>query len=143
MSANTQADAGRATIDPYLQLMQTVHPLRPIRTPEDHQKAKKALRSLSTDPSDAAVDFKAVLVALIEHYERRANLQLDTSDVSPGDVVQHLLDERQMTVADFAAAHGVPQPELTEMLSGQRDWSTRVIVKVADALGVNRGLFLR
>ena len=89
--------------DPYLDLILKVHPLRPIRTPAEHQRAKAALRSLAGRwAAEVAAEFKSVLISIIEAYEREARLQLDTSGVSAAKIVRHLLAERQMSVNAFA-----------------------------------------
>ena len=131
------------TNDPYLDLILNVHPLRPIRTPAEHQRAKQALRSLAGDRREIAAEFKRVLISIIEAYEREARLQLDASKVSASEIVRHLLAERQMSVNAFAKACRISQSALSEMLSGKRDWSKSAIVAVADFFGLNRGLFLR
>ena len=141
MSAKTKAPTRVA--DPYLDLVLNVYPLRPIRTPEEHQRAKRALRSLAGDRRKVAADFKQVLVSIIEAYEREATLPVDTASVSAAAVVRHLLAERDLSVNAFAKARGISQGTLSDMLNGKRAWSRSVIVNVADHFGLNRGLFLR
>jgi len=132
-----------ATTDPYLDLVLTVHPLRPIRTPAEHQLAKKALRTLAGDKRQVTADFKKVLIGIIENYEREAGMQIDTSGVSAADIVRHLLAERKMSVNAFAKDRGIAQSALSDMLNGKRDWSKSVIVTISDYFGLDRGLFLR
>jgi antitoxin component HigA of HigAB toxin-antitoxin module len=129
--------------DPYLELILNVHPLRPIRSAQEHQKAKKALRQLAGDRREVAAEFKKVLVSIIENYERQAGLQLSTAGVSAASIVRHLLAERQLSVNAFARARGISQSALSDMLNGKRDWSKSVIINVANYFGLNPGLFLR
>jgi antitoxin component HigA of HigAB toxin-antitoxin module len=140
---NTKTKGNRQPKDPYLDLILNVYPLRPIRSAEEHQKAKTALRSMAGDKREVAAEFKKVLISIIETYERDAGLQIDTSGVSAAEIVRHLLAERQMSVNAFARAQGISQSALSDMLNGKRDWSKSVIVKVADFFSLNRGLFLR
>ncbi|HEY8748505.1 MAG TPA: helix-turn-helix domain-containing protein [Tepidisphaeraceae bacterium] len=139
----TKAKAMISVDDPYLELVLNVHPLRPIRSVEEHQAAKKSLRSLAGDRREVAAEFKKVLISIIEVYERESGLQLDTSGVSAAKIVRHLLAERQMSINTFAKARGISQSALSDMLNGKREWSKSVIVAVADFFGLNRGLFLQ
>jgi antitoxin component HigA of HigAB toxin-antitoxin module len=139
---NTKKSANQIN-DPYLNLIHNVHPLRPIRSAHEHQQAKKALRSLAGDKRKVAAEFKKVLISIIETYENESNLKLDTSNVSPAQIVRHLLAERNMSVNAFAKSRGISQSALSDMLNGKRDWSKSVIVSVADFFGLNRGIFLQ
>lgn len=129
--------------DPYLELILHVHPLRPIGSAQEHQAAKKALRSLARDKRKVAAKFKKVLISIIESYERDAHLQMDTSGVTPADVVRQLLAERNMSVNGLAKQRGISQSALSDMLNGKRDWSKSAIVAIADFFGLDRGLFLQ
>jgi plasmid maintenance system antidote protein VapI len=140
MSTFTKADLHK---DPYLELIVNVYPLRPIKTSDEHQRAKKALRSLAGDHRSVATEFKTVLASIIETYEREAGLQLDTSRVSAADMVRHLLAERKMSVNAFAKNRGIPQSALSAMLSGKRDWSKSAIITVSKYFALNPSLFLR
>jgi antitoxin component HigA of HigAB toxin-antitoxin module len=143
MIRNHKTSARAQKEDPYLELILNIHPLRPIRTDEEHQAAKRALRSLAGDKREVATEFKKVLASIIETYEREKGMRLDTSRVSAADIVRHLLSERQMSVNAFAKARGISQSALSDMLNGKREWSKSVIINVADYFGLNRGLFLR
>jgi antitoxin component HigA of HigAB toxin-antitoxin module len=139
---STKTNMPSHTKDPYLDLILHVHPLRPIRSAEEHQQAKRALRSLGGDKRAVAAEFRKVLASIIETYEREAALRLDTSGVSAAQIVRHLLAERQMSVNAFAKQRGISQSALSDMLNGKREWSKSVIVNVADFFGLDRGLFL-
>ncbi len=128
--------------DPYLELVLNVHPLRPIRSSAEHQKAKRALRGLASDKRKVATEYKKVLASLIATYEREAGLHMNVSKVSAARIVRHLLEERKMSVNAFANARGISQSALSDMLNGKRDWSKSVIVTVADYFGLNPGMFL-
>src|SRR4051794_10749188 len=106
--------------DAYLQLIRSF-PLRPIRTRNAHRQAKAVLRNLIGRRGAAARDYKAVLVSLITDYERSAHLRLDVEGVSAAEMVQHLREERGMTVAALAKALHMPQSSLSDMLNGRRD----------------------
>ncbi|HEX4123244.1 MAG TPA: helix-turn-helix transcriptional regulator [Tepidisphaeraceae bacterium] len=139
----TTAKVHERSSDPYLELILHVHPLRPIRSAAEHQRAKRALRQLAGDKRKVAIDFKKVLTAIIEKYEREAGMQVDTSGVSAADLVRHLLAERQLSVNAFAKSQGISQSALSDMLNGNRQWSKSAIVSIADFFRLDRGLFLR
>lgn len=140
---STLIGSPRKAIDPYLKLVLTVHPLRPIGNAQEHQAAKKALRSLAGDNRKVAAKFKKVLISIIESYERDARLQLDTRGVTPADIVRQLLAERNMSINALANERGISQSALSDMLNGKRDWSKSAIVAIADFFGLDRGLFLQ
>jgi HTH-type transcriptional regulator/antitoxin HigA len=128
--------------DQYLKLVKRF-PLRPIRSQRAHARAKTVLRGLTGERGSAVSDYKAVLVSLIEEYERFAGLRLDTTALSAAGIVRHLLDENNLSVNEFASRLGVSQSALSDMLNGKRDWSKSVIVRVADYFRLNPGVFLR
>jgi antitoxin component HigA of HigAB toxin-antitoxin module len=128
--------------DPYLELV-TSFPLRPIRTKAAHQQAKTKLRTLAGARGPAVRDYKTVLASLIADYERSANLRMDTSKLRAADLVQHLLEEREMSVNALAKKLGIPQSSLSDMLNGRRDWSKLAIVRVAAFFKLHTDLFLR
>jgi antitoxin component HigA of HigAB toxin-antitoxin module len=130
-------------VDIYLDLITNLYPLRPIHNAGEHRRAKQALRSLVGDKRKDAIDYKKVLVGLVETYEREQNLQLDTRGVSAADVVQHLLDERGLSVNAFAKERGISQSALSDMLNGKREWSKSAIANVAGFFGLNYSLFFQ
>lgn len=130
-------------VDIYLDLITNLYPLRPIHNAGEHQRAKQALRSLVGDTRKDAIDYKKVLVGLIETYEREQNLQLDTRGVSAADVVRHLLDERGLSVNAFAKERGISQSALSDMLNGKREWSKSAIANVAGFFGLSYSLFFQ
>ena len=128
--------------DHYVQLVREF-PLRPIKTAEAHQQAKKVMRGLIADKTPDATDYKIVLARLIADYEHTAKMQIDVSGVTPAAVVKHLLAQQDLSVNAFAKAQGISQSALSDMLNGRRDWSKSAIVVVADYFGLPRGMFLQ
>lgn len=116
-----------AVNDTYLQLVRSF-PLRRIKNTAEHAKASKILLRLSISKPDGGTrDYVDVLVDLIADYEKRANLTVDISDVTAADLIRHRLEERGMSVSALAREIGIPQSNLSEMLSGRRDWSKSAI----------------
>src|SRR5947209_889544 len=122
--------------DRYFELV-TEFPLRPIRSTELHQRAKKMLRSLGDETDTAVRDYKTVLITLIAAYEKDAGQRLDTSKLDASAIVYHLLAERSMSVNALAKKTQVAQSALSDMLNGKRDWSKSAIIRVADFLGLD------
>jgi antitoxin component HigA of HigAB toxin-antitoxin module len=127
--------------DRYMELVGTF-PLRPIRSTQTHEQAKRMLRSLAGERGRAVADYKDVLVKLIMEYEQNAGHRMDTSGLTPADVVRHLLQERNMSVNAFAKAIGTAQSTVSDMLNGKRDWSKSAIKATSAFFGLNPRLFL-
>lgn len=131
------------SVDRYLQLV-TEFPLRRIRNEREHQQAKRMFRRLSAGKADSAThDFLEILVDLIVAYEDRVGLRPDRSHISAADIVRHLLAERGLSVNACAKTIGAQQSDLSNMLNGRRDWSKAMMLKLADFLGLEPGLFLK
>jgi antitoxin component HigA of HigAB toxin-antitoxin module len=132
---------GRST-DSYMDLI-SEFPLRRLKSAAEHAKASRIVLRLSTAGSDrGAADYLDVLVDLIADYERRAQHALDMSELSAADLVRHRLEERQLSVSALARLIGVPQSNLSEMLSGRRSWSKSAIRGLAQHLNVRAERFL-
>lgn len=129
--------------DLYFNLIVNLYPLRPIHNAEQHQQAKKALRSLAGDSRKDVLDYKKVLLGVIETYEREKHLQLDASGISASQVVRQLLDAHHMSVNAFAKQRGMSQSALSDMLNGKREWSKSAIANVAGCFGLNHRLFFQ
>jgi antitoxin component HigA of HigAB toxin-antitoxin module len=67
---------------------------------------------------------------------------VDTSDVTAADVVRHLAEERGMSISQLAAAAGIAQSNLSEMLNGKRDWSKSAIRALSKMLHIPVERFL-
>jgi antitoxin component HigA of HigAB toxin-antitoxin module len=134
----------RSTIshDSYLDLVQSF-PLRPIRTRTAHQQAKMMLRTLNGKRGAAVRDYKTVLISLIAEFERAAHLRLDTSGVTAGKIVLHLLEQRGVSVNSLSKTLDISQSSLSEMINGRREWSKAAIVRLCAHFGLQPGLFLK
>jgi antitoxin component HigA of HigAB toxin-antitoxin module len=128
--------------DTYLELINEF-PLRRIKTAADHSKAKKLVLRLSIQDADrGTAEYFDVLVDLIADYEKRAGQAVDTSKVSAADLVRHRIEERGMSVSSLARLIGVPQSNLSEMLSGKREWSKNAIRGLSSQLNIRADRFL-
>jgi addiction module HigA family antidote len=102
-----------------------------------------APRSLnSSDPfSDPKAQgmFLELLATLVAQYEGQ---RYPAPDVSPGEVLAHLIDERGLTKAEVAQATGIPRQTITNIVKGDRGISKANAVKLARYFHAAPGLFL-
>jgi antitoxin component HigA of HigAB toxin-antitoxin module len=129
--------------DSYMDLINEF-PLRRIKTASDHSRAKRLLIRLSGQKIDrSAAQYLEVLVDLITNYEQNSGQTVDNSDLSAADLVRHRIEQRGMSVSRLAREIGIPQSNLSEMLSGKRDWSKTAIRALAMKLNIPAVRFLR
>ena len=128
--------------DSYVKLIAEL-PLRRLKTVAEHLKAKRIILRLSSQETDrGAADYVDVLVDLVADFERRSEVAIDSSTVSASDLVRHRIEERGMSVSSLAGLIGVPQPNLSEMLNGKRDWSKSAIRGLCAHLNIRADRFL-
>jgi antitoxin component HigA of HigAB toxin-antitoxin module len=130
--------------DFYLDLVRRL-PLRPVKSQQQHAEAVKVLSQVSLQHQGShdsgVLDYLEVLADLIDQYERAAKLKVDTSHASPAAVVRHLMEGNGLTVSALAREIGIGQSNLSEMLSGRRDFSKRAIAGIRDRFGVSPEIF--
>ena len=118
-------------------------PQRRLKTSADHSKAKKLILRLSAQQANrGAADYLDVLVDLISDYEKRAKLIDDTAKITAAELVRHRIEERDISVSSVARLIGVPQSNLSEMLSGKRDWSKAASRGLSAHLNIRAECFL-
>ena len=128
--------------DSYMNLI-AEFPLRRIKSAADHAKARRLILRLSSQQADrGTADYLDVLVDLVADYEKRAGQTIDTSKVSPADIVCHRLQERGQSISSLARLIGIPQSNLSEMLNGKRDWSKTAIRGLFAHLNIRPERFL-
>ena len=132
--------------DTYLQLIRRF-PLRAIRTQPEADRASELLSSLTLKKlkgqGDAGVqDYLDALAVLLHDYEskpRAAGLLLP--DLSPAEILKHLMDEQAMNVNALGKIIG-SQSTASMLLSGKRELSKSQIVKLAAYFHVSPALLL-
>ena len=118
-------------------------PLRRIRTASDHQRATRFSLILSRSNADRGTrEYLDVLVDLIADYEQRTSQTMDTSGISAAELVRHRIHERGISVSALAREIGIPQPNLSEMLNGGRDWSKAAIRALSKIFNIRAERFL-
>src|SRR5258706_2318126 len=119
--------------DSYLDLVRRLA-LRPLKNQQQHAEAVKVLRQISMlnqgTRDGGVLDYLEVLADLIDRYERSAQLKGDTSQTTPAGTVRHLIDANGLTVSGLAREIGISQSNLSEMLSGRREFSKRAIAGI-------------
>jgi antitoxin component HigA of HigAB toxin-antitoxin module len=129
--------------DSYLQLINEF-PLRKLANAGQHRRALAIFSRFAGREKldDGIVDYLDVLAGLIADFEQHASFAIDTSNVSPADVVRHLMHENDLTISALAREIGIGQSNLSEMLSGRREWSKKAIKGLCERFSINPMLFL-
>lgn len=127
--------------DSYLRLVQAF-PLRRIGSAAAHARAKAIYLRLHHGTLDRGQrDYLDVLADLIADYEQRTTDNAWKS-VTAAELVRHRLEERGMSVNALAKIVGMSQSNLSDMLSGSRDWSKNAIRALSAYLGIRAERFL-
>jgi antitoxin component HigA of HigAB toxin-antitoxin module len=131
-----------AAADSYMELV-TEFPLRRIKTPAEHAKAKKLVLRLSMKDTDrGTAEYLDVLVDLIANFEKRMEQAVDGPKLSAADLVRHRIEERGLSITALARLIGIPQSNLSDMLGGKRAWSKSAIVGLSTHLNIRADRFL-
>jgi HTH-type transcriptional regulator/antitoxin HigA len=128
-----------ATPASYLRLVRQF-PLRPVRSDEELERAIEVVNQLlDRDKLDLAEqDYLDVLGDLIERYESEAH---PIEDVSPADVLAHLLEARGVTAAVAARACGIAVTAFSDFLEGKKVPSAAQAQKLARYFQIDADLF--
>ena len=124
-----------SALDTYMDLVREF-PLRRINSAAAHARAKQLVLRLSTMNDSGTADYLDVLADLIADYERRSGKILDTREISAADLVRHRMEERGISISALARSVGLAQSNLSEMLSGKRDWSKTAISRLSAELNI-------
>jgi HTH-type transcriptional regulator/antitoxin HigA len=133
-----------ATKDTYLELVRRF-PLRPLRSRADHADAVAALTRVSLKHQGTrdrgVLDYLDILAGLIDEYEQAARLKVDTANRTPAELIRHLMRANGLTINRLAKQIGIAQSNVSEMLSGRRDFSKTAILKLCARFGLDPALF--
>ena len=127
-------------LDGYLELVRRL-PLRPIRSERELDRAIAMIDSLVDRDrlSPAEADYLDVLGDLVERYEDQA---LPIADVSEGEMLRYLIDQRDVTQAAVARATGIRESRISEILSGKRKLTLPQLTKLAGYFRVSPAVLL-
>ena len=91
-------------------------------------------------PSKAQQGVLDLLVETVECYEEQ---MLPTPELSPSELLAHLIEVREITQSELARATSICRSSISDMLAGRRQISKANAVKLSDYFGVDAGLFIR
>lgn len=114
----------------------------PLRSKRDYERMTTVLDKLVLiqDPTPAQAARRDIMLTLLEAYEAE-HFQIDTSSVSPLDVLKTLMDEHGMNASDLGRV--LSNRALGSLiLNGKRQLSKTHIKKLAEHFGVTPALFI-
>jgi HTH-type transcriptional regulator/antitoxin HigA len=119
-----------------------MHPPRVLHDESDFANTQEIVDALTSIPilSAGQREYLETLTVLMEAYEDEHH-RIDTSSLSPVEMLKFLMDQHDMTAADLGKLIG--SPSLASMiLSGERELSKAKIMLFARHFGVEPGVFL-
>ncbi len=120
--------------------------LKPIQTRADYEMALDQIEPYFDNP--ASLDHETeewvnALAVLIDEYEERAGLKLDTSTLSAIDAIQFRLDQLGLAPSELASRLGKKTQFVQDILDGHRDLSADLIKQLHKTLGIPMEALLR
>ena len=119
-----------------------LHPPRAISDEVEYELMQEMIDALTSIPKPSAgqKDYLQTLVILFSDYESRVHA-IDTSDLSPLDMLRHFMEQHEMNASDLGRLLG-ERSLGPKILSGARGLSKAHIRKLADHFGVSADLFI-
>jgi HTH-type transcriptional regulator/antitoxin HigA len=114
---------------------------RPIGSEAQYRRVKRQIEELmrKRNPTRAEEDVVDLLVTLAARYEEQ---HFPAPNVSPGEILAHLIEVRGISKAYLARATGIPRQSITNIVSGARGISAANRAKLADFFHVSPHLFV-
>jgi len=116
---------------------------RPIRNDREHRRVLKHVEELigrhGPTPPRAEGELIAVLSTLIESYEVES---VPRRKPTPAEMLEHLIESKEVTRAEVARATGIPRSTITNVLSGRRQISKENVTRLATYFHVDPSVFL-
>jgi HTH-type transcriptional regulator/antitoxin HigA len=131
----TQGSAMKTVLD-----ITSPHVLRTAQEFEAAVAEIDRLLDLDPQPSTGEYDRLELLSVLVEDYEAR-HYPIDTSDLTPQDVVDFMLEQRGMTRADLAPMMG-GRSRVSDFFNGRRALSKGQIEALREHLGIPADLLI-
>src|SRR5438128_2712574 len=89
---------------------------RPIRSEREYRRVLRYIEGhMEPHPSKAKGELLELLSGLVVQYESQT---YPAPDVSPRDMLAHLIEARQVTRAEVARRTGIPRATITNILNG-------------------------
>jgi HTH-type transcriptional regulator/antitoxin HigA len=142
MASPKSKTRSRKTLDSYLELIHAF-PLRPIRSDRELNRAITVINALldRSRLTTAEEDYLEVLSDLVERYEDRHH-RIATADLTDAEMLEHLLEAKEVTQAEVARATGIRESRISEVISGKRQLTRTQIGKLAAYFCVSPAVFL-
>jgi HTH-type transcriptional regulator/antitoxin HigA len=116
------------------------HQPRPIRSKREYQRLLRLAESLARpDISRDEGVFLDLIGGLIEQYEEE---HFPVPDATPAQVLEHLLEAKGLSQAEFARDAKVSRQLVTDILKGRRSITADHIRAFADYFGVSPTVFV-
>ena len=114
---------------------------RMIDNQTEYKRSKQALERLlfperKLSPEEDAM--ATLLLHLVDHFEHRTTTPPSSS---PGQVLRHLMDQRQLKQADLAPVLGTVSI-VSEVLNGKRQINAKQARKLADYFQISTDVFI-
>jgi len=124
----------------YVELLAECQP-RPIRTSREHARALAIVERLIRKPRKTAAERQMIelLATLIDQYEES---EWPTPHASPGEILQFMLEERQLSQSDLARQLAIPQSTIANVIAGRRQLSKANVLALSKYFRVSPTLFL-
>lgn len=117
-----------ASLTPYQNLLVEIAP-RPIRTKTQYRKAVRQLERLMVPhPGRAQGEMIELLATLVEQYEAS---EYPTPKLPPDVALRELIEAREITQAELAAATGISKQTVSNIVKGRRGISKVNALKLA------------
>jgi HTH-type transcriptional regulator / antitoxin HigA len=125
---------------PYERLLLEFAP-RAIRGNSDYERVLRQIDRLMRRPklTRAEDDLLELLASLVAQYEQT---RFPAPDVTPGEMVAHLMEARGVTLAEIARATGLPTRTITGFINGSQVIRKASRAKLARYFHVSPDLFL-
>ncbi len=113
---------------------------RPIRSAREHRRALSFIeRPMQPQPPKPEAELLELLSTLVADFESRTYPE---AQVSPGEMLAHLIAARGVTKAEVARSTGIPRATITSAVAGNRGISKANAVKLASYFRVGPAVFL-
>jgi HTH-type transcriptional regulator / antitoxin HigA len=130
------------TSEDYIDLVRAL-PIRPLKNRKEYAAAQRILDRLvgREDLTTGQVDYVAGLAPFVEDYERQHRMG-QLRRLAPVELLRHLMEENDMNTSDLGQVLG-SRGLASEVLSGKRGLSKRLIAKLAERFHLEPALFLK
>ena len=133
----------RPVSDRYFALVKRF-PLRPIRNDREFDAAVEVMNKLAVYDEgtleSGEQDYLDAIVLFVEAYDKE-HVHIDTSDVTPLELLKFAMENRGMNVSDLAKVIG-SQPLASMILAGKREISRDKSKLLAAHFGLQPGAFI-